>query len=166
MLLFLMLCGNPEKLMADAGRSWEDALPVQFAASKIEILSVRSTWASDFDYARQMQGPIYFNDCVVFENTSSTTATHIQFVFALVNSAGELKTPALPLDVAYSAEPNTREDRRANCRDHAYANGADGRWLVGWVNRVDFADGTSWAAPTGAGLAAAIGKALPHRLRF
>lgn len=165
-MYLVLLIGAPGQLMADADSSWENAVPVQLRGSNIEVLAVRSTWATDYDYARQMQGPVYFNDCVVFENRAPIAATHVQFIFALVDSSGELKTSPLPLDVRYSSEPDKREDQAANCRDHAYANGADGYWLAAWVNRVDFADGSSWNAPAGDELRAAIRAAFPRRIQF
>lgn len=142
--------------------SWEDAIPVQFLASNIELLEVRSTWASDFDYALHMQGPIYFNDCVAFRNTGRIPTTHVQFMFAGVDQAGSLKTPTLSLDVKYSVKQNESRGLRDTCRNHPIGNGERGLWLVAWVNRVDFANGTSWMAPTGDVLVEAIRSALPH----
>lgn len=165
-LTLALLSVAPQRLMADTKRSPDGAIPVQFTTSGIVLLTVRSTWATDYDYGLHMQGPIYFNDCVTFKNTAGTAATHIQFIFALVDATGTIKTPALPLDVRYSAEPNKIEDRSANCRDHAYGNGVDGLWLVAWANRVDFANGVSWTAPQGRLLTDAIRAALPRQRPF
>lgn len=134
---------------------------VQFSNSKIELLSVRSDWTSDFDYTAGRPGPIYFNDCVAFMNRAPVAATHIQFVFAAVDNGGIMRRPPLPLDIHYRANSGAKYTENANCRNYGYANGDRGLWLVGWVNRVDFADGTSWTAPTGDALTEAIRDALP-----
>ena len=140
--------------------SWEDAVPVSIAGSRVTVLTVRSTWASDYDYGLRRQGPIYFNDCAQWVNDNSIDAVHVQLMFALVNAGGVLKSAVLPLDVRTDAKPGVIQNGANSCRDHAYANGTQHFWLVAWINRVDFADGTSWTAPTGDALTAAIRASL------
>jgi hypothetical protein len=134
-------------LLVGAARPWTEAIPVDVAGSRVELLSVTSNIASDFDYANNRQGPIYFNDCLAWVDRADVAVTHVQFIYTIVNTSGEVKYPPLPLDIHYKAWPGEKRDDRDNCRDHGYANGADGRWLVAWANIVDFADGTSWHAP-------------------
>ena len=107
------------------------------------------------------EGPIYFNDCATFEDTGAVGVTHIQVMFAPVGGAGTPRQAPMPVDVRYKAHPTAPGSTLAACRDHAYANGAGGLWLAAWVSEVDFADGTSWHAPSGAPLYAAISAAIP-----
>lgn len=146
---------------ADTQRSWHDGIPVQVVGSPIQLLTVRADWRTDFDFASRTQGPVYFNDCVTFVNNANVAATHIQFIFAAVDTAGDVKTPLLPLDVRYVAKVGALQNAAKNCRDHAYGNGYRGFWLVAWVNEIDFADGTSWHAPQAVDLMNNIRAALP-----
>lgn len=128
--------------------------------SHIKVLSVTSDYAIDqvFLNGRVQQGGIYFNDCLTFVNVNVLAATHLQVNFALVDENGAIKRTPMPYDTHDRAEPGAKH---VACRDHAYANGARGWWLVGWVNVIDYADGTTWHAPTGAALQSAIFEALP-----
>src|ERR1700685_1492983 len=136
----------PSACLADDNR-WEQGVPVQLPESRMRISDVASQWASDptFLNGRVQQGPMYFNDCLTFINGGMFAATHVQIAFAPVDLNGSIKRPIMPLDIWSRAEPGAR---RSVCRDHAYANGAKGWWLVGWVSAVDFAGGSSWRAPT------------------
>ncbi len=151
--------------IAAAGRSWHDGIPVQLAGSHIELISVTSDVASDqmFLNGRVQQGPLYFNDCLTWVDRADVAVTHAQFIYATVTTEGEIKHKPLPLDIHYRAQPGEKRDDRNNCRDHAYANGADGLWLVAWVNEVDFADGTSWRAAPIDQMQSYIIEALPRQ---
>jgi hypothetical protein len=139
--------------------SWEHGLSVQLPESRMRISDVVSQWANDptFLNGRVQQGPIYFNDCLTLVNAANVVAVRVQVAFAPVGVDGSIKRPVMPFDLWTRLEPGAR---RSVCRDHAYANGAKGWWLVGWVSAVDFADGSSWRAPTGTALQAAIVEAL------
>lgn len=152
----------PSSLFANGSvtRSWHDGVPVQYAESRIEILTVSDNLASDFDYAMHMQGAIYFNDCLNYINHGRVATKRIQFMFATVSNDGYLKGNPLPLDIRVSALPGILQG--AVCRDHAYANGYGGLWLVAWVNVVEFADGTSWQAPPANQMADQIKSSLPR----
>lgn len=149
--------------MARDDNAWETAVPVQLPGLKIELVSVTSTWATDqvFMNGRIQQGPIYFNDCLTWINRADVDVTHVQFIYATVTPTGEVKHKPLPLDVRYRAHPGEKRDDHSNCRSYGYANGADGLWLVAWVNEVDFADGTSWHAPPQEKMQPYILNALP-----
>jgi hypothetical protein len=159
-----VLCGSLSRASGNE-RSWEDAVPVSIAGSPITVAAVRSTWATDYDYALNRQGPVYFNDCAQWVNENSVDAMHVQLMFALVDSNGALKSAALPLDVHIDAKPGVAQGASSSCRDHAYANGTQHLWLVAWVSRADFADGASWIAPTGSALTEDIRAALPATFR-
>ncbi len=128
-------------------RPWTEAVPVNIDGSHIEIAAVSSDWASDYDVINRRQGPVYYNDCLTWVDRGDVAVMHVQFVFATVTTEGEIKHELLPLDVHHKAVPGEKRGDISNCRDHAYANGADGLWLIAWPNVVDFADGTHWQAP-------------------
>ena len=146
-------------LIAATSRSWTEAVPVNFDDSHIEIVSVISNWASDPDYVNNRQGPIYFHDCLTLTNEGSIDVTHVQVMFAPVDLSGNIKRPPMPHDSSSRIRPGAKLDV---CRDHAYANGVRGWWLVGWVNVVTFADSTVWHAPDDAQLRDAIVSAIPQ----
>lgn len=93
-------------------------------------------------------------------STAAVAVTHVQIVFAAVDELGIVRRPPLPLDVHVRMNPGDRSSQ-GGCREHGYANGDRGLWLVAWVNRVDVVSGGSWIAPTGEPLTAAIQGALP-----
>ena len=102
---------------------------------------------------------MYFNDCLTLRNEGSIDVTHVQVMFAPVDLSGNIKRSPMPFDSSRRIRPGATV---TVCRDHAYANGVRGWWLVGWVNVVDFADATTWHAPTGAQLRDAIVNAIPQ----
>ena len=147
-------------LIGASSRPWTEAVPVNLGGSEIEIASVSSDWASDYDVINRRQGPIYYNDCITWIDRDDTV-THVQFVFATVTTEGVIKHELLPLDAHHRAVAGEKPER-ANCRDHAYANGADGLWLVAWPSEVDFAGGTHWQAPPIDQMTPYILQALPR----
>ena len=156
----LLIVFSMGSALADDTR-WEHGLSVQLPDSRFRVSDVTSPWASDptFFNGRTQQGPIYFNDCLTLRNEGSNDVTHVQVMFAPVDLAGNIKRTPMPFDTSRRILPGATI---TICRDHAYANGARGWWLVGWVNVVDYADGTTWHAPTGAKLREAIVNAIPQ----
>lgn len=126
----------------------------QLPASRIELTDVYSFWTTDSGFGAAQTG-IYYDDCVAFTNTADIPATHVQVMFASVDARGDTSDAALPLDIGVLAKPNVLQNSNV-CRDHAYAQGAKGRWLVGWVNEVTYQDGTTWHAQP-----VVAGKAVP-----
>ncbi|HET9097540.1 MAG TPA: hypothetical protein VFN37_12820 [Candidatus Baltobacteraceae bacterium] len=144
-LVFIVILSVIPALSCGAAQS--EGRVVQLPDSKIQLLYVRSDWTSNYDVINHRQSPISFNDCVAFVSQAGVAVTHIRFLFAAVDGEGHIRRPPLSLDVRYTIEPGSKHDERANCREHGYANGDRGLWLVAWVSRVDFADGTTWTAP-------------------
>jgi hypothetical protein len=142
--------------------SQQEGRPVQQQASRIEIVSVRSPWTSDFDYGLHRQGSTYFKDCLSFVNRANVPVTHVQFVFAAVDTKGRPLHPLLPLDLRYAIKPNALQDGPSICREQGYGNGERDLWLAAWVSEVDYSDGTSWHAPDVNELIPSIEAALPH----
>lgn len=146
--------------MADDTR-WEHGLSVELPESRIRVSDVVTPWQSDptFFDGRVQQGPMYYNDCLTLRNEGSIDVTHVQVMFAPVDLAGNIKRAPMPFDSSSRISPGST---RTVCRDHAYANGARGWWLVGWVNVVNYDDGTTWHAPPVDALHEAILESLPR----
>ena len=85
--------------------------------------------------------------------------THVHVMFAPVDLSGNIKGAPMTSDTSRRILPGATI---AICRDHAYANGVRGWWLVGWVNVVDYADSTTWHAPAGDAVHDAILEPLPR----
>lgn len=133
---------------ASAGDAGSNGLIWSIPGSPIELTRVYSYWWSDYEVATHSQGPMYFNDCVEFRNQSNKPVRSFQVIFASIYPDGHSNGSAMPLDIHTTVAPG-QKITGLNCRDHAYANGAGGRWLVGWVSSVRFIDGSSWhAAPS------------------
>lgn len=49
--IFVTLLSTSSQRLVAASDSWENGIAVQLRASRIELLTVRSTWASDYDFA-------------------------------------------------------------------------------------------------------------------
>lgn len=130
-------------LPASAGDAGSNGLVWSIPGSPVELTRVYSYWSSDYEVVTHSQGPIYFNDCVEFRNQSNKPIRAFQVVFASVYPDGRAKGAPTPLDIRTTVAPG-QSVTSLNCRDHAYANGAGGRWLVGWVNSVTYVDGTVW----------------------
>ncbi|MDB5094984.1 MAG: hypothetical protein JWO85_3085 [Candidatus Eremiobacteraeota bacterium] len=131
-----------------ASDPWSVGIPVQLPLSPLQADRVASKWVVEFDYARNRPTEIVYQDCIVLVNrSSSATITRTQVVFGAVDPDGKPKRPNLPLDVRETIKPGGSLSGASGCRSRGYANGDRGLWLVGWVEEVDFADGTSWHAP-------------------
>src|SRR5579862_5409908 len=143
------LCSSLALVFAVGSGSGLDShgLAVQIAASKIDILSVSSSSAFDYDPASGGVTPTYFNDCVIYESVTDSLPNHIQFTFAMVDGRGELTQSPLPVDLRSKDQSRSVDKKGSTCRRHAYQNGWRKLRLVAWVNVVDFADGTHWQAP-------------------
>lgn len=152
---------------AFAEETWNpEGRVVQFADSHVDLTYVRSDWTSQYDAMTHGPGPISFNDCAAVVNRANVPIAHIQLIFAAVDEHGLAQRPALPVDIRFKTASSAVGSTNTGCRRYGYANGDQGLWLIAWVNRVDFADGTSWSAPSGEELNAAILEALPHSLQF
>jgi hypothetical protein len=128
--------------------TWSVGIPVQVPLSPLQVESVASKWIVEFDYARGRPSEIVPQDCVVLVNRSTEVPiTYARVVFAAVDTAGVPKRPSLTLAVRGPIKPGQSSPLEYTCLSRGYVNGDRGFWLAGWVDQVDFADGTSWHAP-------------------
>ncbi len=139
MLAFLLFGSAPTS---------NDGVAVQFPQSNVEVLLVQSEPLSDYDVIDQRQGATYYSDCLTYLNRGDVAIKRVQFSFALISGDGQIQGRTLPVDVVYKVAPKDLRTVRGACRKYAYANGERGFKLVAWADAVDFADGTSWRAPT------------------
>lgn len=135
-------------------------IPIQLPQSPLHIDQVASNLAVIVDHAKGRAEYLRFEDCVSLVNRSPSTVTHEQVVFAAVDRDGTVKGPKLPFDLRETLKPGESSPRFHRCRSDGYGNGENGLWLVAWVNKVDFADGTSWHAPPEKDVLASIASAV------
>lgn len=122
---------------------------VNLSRSPITLSTVWSTAAFDYDFVSGGVGPTYFNDCLYYVVHTKQSIKRIEFIFALSTVDGELRGPALPVNIVYrNGSKNGGGKRLSACRRYGYEDGAKGLRLIAWVNAVYFLDGTAWHAPT------------------
>lgn len=142
-LVAILLSALGAGLQSSVGRAWNAP------SAPVTLRSVFSYWMSDPDLTNNMQGPIYYNDCAVFSNNSTHSVQSVELVFASASANGDSYAdhagPPLPLDITTPLKPGGIFDK-LSCRVHGFANGAGGRWLIGWIRWVAFDDGSLWYA--------------------
>jgi hypothetical protein len=132
-------------------------IPIQLEASRIRISDVWSVAAFDYNPATGGVGPTYFNDCLYYY--APADAIHIQFVFAVADSSGNIIGEQLPVDVRFKTGHST-DERQSACRRHGYVDGFRGLRLIVFTSRVDFADGKFWKVPPAGDLSNVIREAI------
>jgi hypothetical protein len=137
---------------------WSVGLPVNFDGAPLKVERV----AAKFSIDRRMFPEFRYEDCIQFFNGAPSAVRHVQAAFTLVDADGSIRRPVMPVDDGDIVAAWVSSGQYGACRFDAYEDGDAGLRLVGWINRVDFDDGSSWNAPTQDHLEAAIRATVSH----
>jgi len=132
-----------------------DGFAIQFPGSQIQITKVYA------DGVEEKGAHVALPEtCVIYVNNGPKPAAHLQFDFAEVSTDGKIGIPE-PYDTTGKFAVGVLQNSGDyNCRLSHFGQVVDGQLrqirvigrpevyrLVAWVNRVVYADGTTWTAP-------------------
>jgi hypothetical protein len=150
----LLAIGGPLSVAGRGDENHIDGYPIQFPASQIEITKVYADGVEQEGHHVALPAT-----CVIYVNKGPKPVVHVQFDFAAVPSDLKIGIPE-PYDTTGKFAVGVLQNSGYyNCRLSHFGQVLDGQlrrirvfgrpefyWLVAWVNKVVYADGTTWEA--------------------
>ncbi len=152
--LLLAMCG-PVSAVHWQDENHVDGFPIQFPESQIRITNVYADGVEEGDTHVALP-----ETCVIYVNDGPKPVAHLQFDFAAVSADGTIGIPEPYDTTGRFAVGVLQNSGNYNCRLSRFGQVVDGQLrqvrlvgrlevyrLVAWVDKVVYADGTTWTAP-------------------
>jgi hypothetical protein len=150
----LLAFGGPASGAPRGDENHVDGFAIQFPSSQIEITKVYAFGVEEEGHHVALPAT-----CVYYVNNGPKPAVHLQFDFSYVSSDGRIGIPE-PYDTTGKFAGGVLQNSGYyNCRLTHFAQVLDGQLrqirvfgqpevyrLVAWINKVVYADGTTWEA--------------------